>query len=94
MFSVLPSSVVRVPLGVKPKTIKLVFAAIFAEDTALKSTSKECLVCNHHNVSKWSVISTHGLLFQWARTIKIQLYVLIWYKVDININSWKFNFSQ
>ena len=41
MFSVLPSSVVRVPLGVKPKTIELVFAAIFAKDTALKSTSKE-----------------------------------------------------
>jgi len=24
------------------------------------------------NVSKWSEISTHGLLFQWSTTIKIQ----------------------
>jgi hypothetical protein len=35
------------------------------------------LTRNQNNVSEWSDISTHGLLFQWASTIKIQLSVLV-----------------
>jgi hypothetical protein len=32
---------------------------------------------NHNNGSKWSDMSTRGLLFQWASTIKIQLSLLV-----------------
>jgi hypothetical protein len=35
------------------------------------------LARNQNNVSKWSDISTRGLFFQWASTIKIQLSVLV-----------------
>jgi hypothetical protein len=35
------------------------------------------LTRNQNNVSEWSDIFTHGLLFQWASTIKIQLSVLV-----------------
>jgi hypothetical protein len=35
------------------------------------------LTRNQNNVSEWSDISTHGLLFQWASTIKIQPSVLV-----------------
>jgi len=37
------------------------------------------------NVCKWNDISTCGLLFQCASTIKIQLSLFIWYEVDIII---------
>jgi hypothetical protein len=33
-------------------------------------------------VSEWSDMSTCGLLFQWASTIKIQLSVLVYSKND------------
>jgi hypothetical protein len=32
---------------------------------------------NQNNVSEWGDMSICGLLFQWARTIKIQLSVLV-----------------
>jgi hypothetical protein len=35
------------------------------------------LARNQNNVSEWSNMSTRGLLFQWTRTIKIQLSVLV-----------------
>jgi len=35
------------------------------------------LARNQNNVSEWSDMSTHGLLFQWASTIKIQLSMLV-----------------
>jgi hypothetical protein len=41
----------------------------------LRRKSKDWLVRNRDNVSKWSDISTHWPLFQWARTIKIKLSV-------------------
>jgi hypothetical protein len=40
-------------------------------------------------VSDWSDMSTRGLLFQSANTIKIQLGVLIKYKADLIIISLK-----
>ena len=40
---------------------------------SLRSKSKNCLVRNQDNVSEWSDMSSCGLLFQWASTIKIQL---------------------
>jgi hypothetical protein len=44
-----------------------------AKYVVLRNRSKDRLVCNQDNVSKWSDVSTHRLLFHWASTIKIQL---------------------
>jgi hypothetical protein len=55
------------------------------------SVKKTALKCkNHLNVSKcsdMSDMSTHGLLFQWDSTIKIQLSVFVYYKANIIIIS-------
>ena len=40
-------------------------------------STQHWLARNQNNVSEWSDISTRGLLFQWASTIKIQLGVLV-----------------
>jgi len=65
------SSPGRVKPKVKPKTITLVFAA-----SSLRSKNEDWLVRHLENISKWSGISTRGLLFQWA-TEKIQSSVLV-----------------
>ena len=44
------------------------FSAKYAE---LRRKSKDGLARNQNNVSKWNDMSTRGLLFQWASTIKI-----------------------
>jgi hypothetical protein len=54
---------------VRPKTIKLVFAA--------GSKSKDWFTLNQDNVSEWSDTSTHRLLFQLASTIKILISLLV-----------------
>jgi hypothetical protein len=36
-------------------------------------------------------MSIHELLFQWASSIKIQLSMLVWYKADLIIISFKMN---
>ena len=56
-----------------------------AKHGALRSKSKDWLSRNQYNVSGWSNISTRRLLFQWASALKIQLSVLVSYKVDIII---------
>jgi len=43
---------------------------------ASRRNIKDWLARNQNNVSEWSDMSTRGLLFQWASTIKIQLSVL------------------
>jgi hypothetical protein len=48
-----------------------------AKDAALRSKSKDWFARNQNNVSEWGDMSIHGLLFQWASTIKIQLCVLV-----------------
>jgi hypothetical protein len=35
------------------------------------------LTRNQNNVSEWSDLSIHRLLFQWASTMKVQLSVLV-----------------
>ena len=37
-------------------------------------------------MSEWGDMSIHGLLFQWASTIKIQLSMLVYYKADLIIS--------
>jgi hypothetical protein len=47
-----------------------------AKHAALRRKSKDWLAQNQDNVSDWGDMSIHGLLLQWASTIKIQLIVL------------------
>ena len=49
----------------------------FTKHTALRSKSKDWFPQNQDNVSVWSNMSTHGLLFQLASTVKFQLSVLV-----------------
>jgi hypothetical protein len=58
--------------GFKPKTIKLVFVAF-----PLSMQHKGERAKNQDNVSEWSNMSIHRLLFQSASTIKIQISVLV-----------------
>ena len=66
------------PDRVKPKTIK----------------SKDWLARNQDKVSEFGDMSLCGLLFQWASTIKIQLSVLVEYKIDLIIIHWKWTCSR
>jgi hypothetical protein len=79
------------PGRVKPKTIKLAFIAFFAKHAALRRKSKDWMARYQNNVYECSDMSTHWLLFQWPSTIKIQLCVLVKYKVDFIIISLKLN---
>ena len=77
MVSLLASSAVYRGLShgrIKPKTI----CCFSAKHAALRRTSKDWLARNQNNVSEWSDMSTRGLLFQWASTIKFQLSVLVY----------------
>ena len=60
-----------------------------ARHAALKRKKKKWLAQNQNTVSEWGHMSTRGLLFEWASTIKIQLCVLVMYRVDIIIISLK-----
>jgi hypothetical protein len=55
---------------VHPKTIKLFFCCFSTKHAAWRRKSKGWLARNQNNVSEWSVMSTHRLLFRWASTIK------------------------
>jgi hypothetical protein len=55
------------------KDYKIGICCFFAKYAALRSMSKDWLARNQNNVSEWSDMSTRGLLFQQANTIKIQL---------------------
>ena len=48
-----------------------------AKYSTLRSKSKDWFARNQDEVSEWSDMSTHGLLFQWASSVKIQLSVLV-----------------
>jgi hypothetical protein len=65
------------PRRVQIKDYKIGMCCFSAKHAALRRKSKDWLVRNRNNVSEWSDISTRGLLFQWASTIKIQLSVLV-----------------
>jgi hypothetical protein len=49
---------------------------VASPQAALRSKSKDWLARNQNNVSEWSDMFTHGLLFQWASTIQIHVYIL------------------
>jgi hypothetical protein len=56
---------------------KISICCFSAKHAALRRMSKDWLDRNQDNVSEWSDMSTFGLLFQWASTIKIQLGMLV-----------------
>ena len=57
-----------------------------AQHAVLRSKSKDWSTRNQNNVSEWSDMSTHKLLFQFANTKKTQLSVLVYYKEDFIIS--------
>ena len=48
-----------------------------AKHSALRRKNKDWLAQIQNNVSEWSDMTTRGLLFQWASSMKIQLSVLV-----------------
>ena len=94
MVSVLASSAVDRGFDLwsgQTKDYKINICCFSAKHATLGRRSKDWLAWNQNNVSEWSDISTRGLLFQWASTVKIQLSMLVWYKADLIIISLKIN---
>ena len=94
MVSVLTSSAVDrgfEPRSGKTKNYKIDICCFSAKHTALRKKSKDWLARNQDNVPEWGYMSIRGLLLQWARTMKIQLSLLVWYKADLIIISLKIN---
>jgi hypothetical protein len=80
MVSVLASSAVDRGLETwsgQTKDYDIGICCFSAKHAALRRKNKDWLARNQNNVSEWSDMSTRGLLFQWASTIKIQLSVLV-----------------
>ena len=80
MVSMLASSVVDRGFETQSgqtKNYKIAICCFSAKHEALRKKTKDWLARNQNNVSEWSDMSTHGLLFQWPSTIKIQLRVLV-----------------
>ena len=80
MVSMLSSSAVDhgfEPRSGQTKDYKIGICCFSVKHAALTRKSKDWLAQNQNNVSKWSDMSTCGLLFQWASTKKIQLSVLV-----------------
>jgi hypothetical protein len=80
MVSVLASSVVDrgfEPRSYQTKHYNIGICCFYEKHAALRRKSKDWLARNQNNVSEWSGMSTRGLLFQWASTIRMQLSVLV-----------------
>jgi hypothetical protein len=80
MVSMLASSVVDrgfEPQSGQTKDYEIGICCFSAKHATLSRKSKDWLAQNQNNVSEWSDMSTLGLLYQWASTIKIQLSVLV-----------------
>jgi hypothetical protein len=80
MVSVLASGAVDrdfEPRSGQTKDYEIGICCFSAKHAALKRKSKDWLARNQNNVSPWGYMSIHGLLFQWASTIKIQLSMLV-----------------
>jgi hypothetical protein len=80
MVSVLASSAVDrgfEPRSGQTKDYIIGICCLSAKHAALRRKSNHWLARNQTNVSEWSDMSTRGLLFQWASTIKIKLNVLV-----------------
>jgi predicted LPLAT superfamily acyltransferase len=65
------------PWSGQTKDYKICIFCFSAKHAALRRMSKDWLARNQNNVSEWSDMSIHKLLFQLASTIKNQLSVLV-----------------
>jgi hypothetical protein len=65
------------PRSGQTKDYKIGICCFSANHAELRRKSKDWLARNQNNVSEWSDMSTRGLLFQWASTIKVQLSMLV-----------------
>ena len=91
MASVLASSAIDrgfEPQSGQTKDYKIGICCLYSKHAAWRSKSKDWLTRNQNNVSLWSDMSIHRLLFQWASTMKIQLSVLVYNKADLIIIIW------
>ena len=80
MVSVLTSSVVDRGFEARSgqtNDYEIGICCFSAKHAALRRKSKDWSAQNQNSVSEWSDMSTRGLLFQWASTIKIQVSVLV-----------------
>ena len=80
MVSLLASNMVDrgfEPRSVQTKDFKIGICCFSDRHAALRRKSDDWLARNSNNVSEWNDMSTRGLLFQIASTIKIQLSVLV-----------------
>ena len=79
MVSVLVASAVDRgfdPRSDQIKDYKIGISCFAAKQEVLRRKNRDWLAHNQNNVSEWSDMSTRGLLFQLATTIKIQLSVV------------------
>jgi hypothetical protein len=65
------------PRSGQTKDYNIGICCFSAKYAVLRRKSKDWLSRNQNNVSELSDMSTRGLLFQWASTIKIQLSMLV-----------------
>ena len=80
MISVLASRAVYPglqPPSSQTKDYRIGICCFSTKHTALRRKSKDWLAQDQDNVSEWGDMSTRGLLFQLASTIKIQLSVFV-----------------
>ena len=59
------------------KYYKIGICCFSAKHAGLRRKNKDWLARNQYNVSEWSDMSTRGLLFQWASTIKFLFIVFV-----------------
>ena len=71
------------PRSSQTKDYKIGICCFSAMHEVLRRKNKDWFARKQYNVSEWSDMSTCGLLFQWASTIKIQLSVLVKNKEDL-----------
>ena len=65
------------PWSGQTKDYKIGICCFPTKHAELKRKNKDWFARNQDNVSEWGNMSIHGLLFQWANTIKIQPSVLV-----------------
>ena len=80
MVSMLASSAVDrgfEPTSGQTKDYKIGICCFSSKHATVRNKRKDWLARNQNNLSEWSEMSTHRLLFQWASTMKIQLGMLV-----------------
>jgi hypothetical protein len=90
-FSAVDRSWVRSTVG-QTKDYIIGICCFSAKHTSLKERAKKCWLVIR--IMCASVATCHSLLFQWARTILIQVSMMVYYKASIIVISWNVICSQ